>query len=105
MTKQIGEIIFEKMHSSLLVENIFDNLRITVNIVDNPKRKSFTESVNIRLRYVSCLNFFDEYATTMTKRFRITTIPPTKKIPAATRSGLKEVKEGSSTDKFVLFSF
>lgn len=93
------------MYSFLFVENIFDNFWIIVIVVDNLKRKLFIESVNIRLRYVFCFNFFDEYVIIMIKRFRIIMIFLIKKIFVVIRLGLKEVKEGLFMDKFVLFFF
>lgn len=90
------------MYSFLFVENMFDNFWIIDINVDNLKRKLFIESVNIRLRYVFCFNFFDEYVIIMIKRFRIIMIFLIKKIFVVIRLGLKE---GLFMDKFVLFFF
>lgn len=53
-----------------------DNLRIPVNNVVNPKMKSLTESVSIRLRYVFWRSFLVEKVTIITLILRKETVNP-----------------------------
>lgn len=53
-----------------------DNLRIPVNNVVNPKMKSLTESVSIRLRYVFWRSFLVEKVTIITLILTKETVNP-----------------------------
>lgn len=97
-------MIDDIIHNSLCLSSLIENIRIPVNRVDNPNRKSFTESVKIRFRYVFCRNSFDEYAITITIRFSITTVIPTNEnVTAIYFRNMSSPLEESFTGIIVMF--